>query len=328
MMDKEIPQMSEFILSVEDLKTYFYTLKDSVKAVDGVSLRIKKSQAVGLVGESGCGKSTLGLSIIGLVRSPGRVLGGKILFKGKDMLKLSEKEMQDLRGKEISMVFQDPMTFLNPVMKIKDQIGECILAHQVREKNEIESEVIHALTLVQIPSPSEVLEYYPHQLSGGMRQRVMMAMAFSFKPSFIIADEPTTSLDLTIQAQVLSLMKKLQEEMQTSLFLISHDLGIVFEICDEVCVMYAGKIVENADVFTLYEEPLHPYSKGLLDSVLSIDEFKETIRGIDGRVPDLCNPPSGCRFHPRCSLAKPICREKEPPIVHVRPNHFVSCWLY
>jgi oligopeptide/dipeptide ABC transporter ATP-binding protein len=320
----------EILLNVQNLKTYFYILnaRDAVKAVDDVSLRLKKNYAIGLVGESGCGKSTLGLSITRLLHSSGRIVGGNIFFKGKDLLKLSDREMQDLRGKEISMVFQDPMTFLNPIMKIKDQISECLMAHQTREKSEIKNEVIDALTLVQIPSPSEVAEYYPHQLSGGMRQRVLIAMAISSKPSLIIADEPTTALDLTIQAQVLSLMKNLRKEMQTSLMLISHDLGIVCEFCDAIYVMYAGKVFESADVFSLFEEPLHPYTKGLLDSVLSIDEYKENLRGIDGRVPDLRNPPSGCRFHPRCTQVKSICAAKEPPIVHLGHDHFVSCWLY
>lgn len=327
-MMEETKVTEDILLNVKNLKTFFFMSRRTVKAVDDVSLRIKKNCTVGVVGESGCGKSTVGLSIARLVPKPGRIVRGEAFFKGEDLLKLSERKMQDLRGKEISMIFQDPVTFLNPLMKIKDQIAECILAHKKARKSDVRNEVINVLTSVQIPSPSEVAEYYPHQLSGGMRQRALIAMAILSKPSLIIADEPTTALDLTIQAQVLSLLKNLQEETQTSFMLISHDLGIVFGFCDEIYVMYAGKIVESADVFALYEKPLHPYTKGLLDSVLSIDEFKEDLRTIDGRVPDLCNPPSGCRFHPRCSKAMSICRKKEPASVHVGHNHFVSCWLY
>ena len=321
--------MMENLLSVINLKTYFYTSMGIVKAVDDVDLRIDNGRSVGLVGESGCGKTMTALSIMRLVPRPGRIISGKILFKDRNLLDLGEKEMRDIRGKQISMVFQDPMTYLNPVMKVKDQIAEVILLHQSESKRKAkEKKVIEVLKKVRIPSPSKVAEYYPHQLSGGMRQRILIAMALSCNPALLIADEPTTALDVTVQAQVLNLIKDLKKETGISLLLITHDLGIVADICDEVNVMYAGKIVEHADVFKLYENPLHPYTQGLLSSALSIDEFKETLTTIEGSVPDLINPPQGCRFNPRCKLARDNCRQKVPLPIEIELGHTVSCCLY
>jgi len=316
------------LLSVQDLKTYFYTSYGIVKAVDGVSLEINKGEVVGIVGESGSGKSITALSIMRLVPSPpGKIVQGKIFYKGSDILSLSEKEMVSIRGKEISMVFQDPLTFLNPVLKVEDQIAEAITTHQGKTKNEAKKEVIEVLKMVRIPSPSEVAKSYPHQLSGGMRQRVLIAIAISCNPSILIADEPTTALDVTIQAQILELIKELRKELDTSMILITHDLGIVAEVCDRVYVMYAGKIVEHADVYRIFEDPLHPYTSGLLRSALSIDQFSKELYTLEGNVPNLVNPPSGCLFHPRCAYAKEICREKSP-VLQIKGEHTVACWLY
>lgn len=320
--------MSEDLLSVQDLKTYFFTSMGIVRAVDGVSIAIKKREAVGLVGESGCGKTTIAYSILRLVPRPGKIVGGKILYGHKNLLELEEDAMRDIRGKEISMVFQDPATFLNPVMKVSYQIAESIKLHQMEKKGPAKRKAIEMLEAVGIPSASEVANYYPHQLSGGMKQRVIIAIALSCNPSLVIADEPTTSLDVTIQAQVLDLIKDLSKRHGTSLLLITHDLGIIADVCDKVYVMYAGKVVESGDVFAIYETHKHPYTTGLLESVLSIDEFKETLVTIDGMVPDLVNPPAGCRFHPRCHESKTICSRQEPPPVEIEPQHWVRCWLY
>lgn len=315
-------------MNIVGLKTYFYTSQGVVKAVDGVSFEIGKKKTVGLVGESGCGKTMTSLSIMKLVPRPGRIVDGKILFKDRNLLDLTDKEIMDIRGKEISMIFQDPMTYLNPTIKIGDQIAEAILRHQDTEKAEVRERVIEVLEKVIITNPDKTFDYYPHQLSGGMRQRVLIAMALSCNPSLLIADEPTTALDVTIQAQILDLMKKIREESERSILLITHDLAIVADICDKVCVMYAGKLVESADVFTLYGNPVHPYTKGLIRSVLTYTEYKEVLPAIEGTVPNPLNFPTGCRFHPRCSEAKPVCRQQEPPRVSIEPQHSVSCWLY
>lgn len=316
------------LLEIQELRTYYYVTSGTIKAVDGVSLNFKKSIAYGLVGESGCGKSTIAFSILRLVPSPGRIVGGRILYKNKDLLNLNENEMRNIRGREISIVFQDPMTFLNPIMKIGDQIAEVIKLHQNVEKEDVDEMVIETLRRVRMPSPSSITESYPHQLSGGMRQRVIVAIATSCNPSLIILDEPTTALDVTIQAQILELIKNMIDELKMSVLLITHNLGIISEICDEVYIMYAGKIVEYGDIFNLFEESLHPYTAGLLESVISIDEFKKEIVSIPGNVPDLSNPPSGCKFHPRCKHAMPVCQKKEPPSMDMGSNHKVYCWLY
>lgn len=316
------------LLSIKDLKAHFFTSKGVVKAVDGVTLKIEKKEAVALVGESGCGKTTVAFSIIRIVPNPGRVVGGKIIYKNKDILGFTEKEIISFRGKEISMVFQDPMTFLNPIMKVGDQIAEAILLHSSEDTSEVKRKVIKILSDTGIPSPSKVVDYYPHQLSGGMSQRVLIAMALSCNPSLLIADEPTTALDVTMQNKILELINRLREELGTSLLLITHNLGIVAEVCDKVYIMYAGKIVESADVFTLFEKPKHPYTRGLFEIVTSLDEFKGNLRSIEGTVPSLIDPPSGCRFHPRCKHAKPICRMQEPQPIKIEKGHLVFCWLY
>lgn len=319
----------EPLLSVENLRTHFFTPEGIVRAVDGVSLRIFDRQPVALVGESGCGKSMTALSIMGLVpRPPGQIVAGKILLRKRNLLELTDDQMSGIRGKEISMVFQDPMTFLNPVIRIGDQIAEAVVRHQKVDKREARERVIELLDKVRIPDAKRAHDYYPHQLSGGMRQRVLIAMALSCRPSLLIADEPTTALDVTIQSQILGLISSAVRDLGTSLLLITHDLGIVASLVEVVYVMYVGKIVEHGDLYSVYEEPAHPYTQGLLKSVLSIDEFKKDLVTIGGIVPDALNPPRGCPFHPRCPKAMDICREREPNEVEVKLGHFVSCWLY
>jgi oligopeptide/dipeptide ABC transporter ATP-binding protein len=298
-----------------------------VKAVDDVSLAIGQKESVGLVGESGCGKTMTAFSIMRLVKNPGKIIGGQILFKDKDLLQLTPEEMSSIRGSQISMIFQDPLTYLNPVMKIGNQISEVILRHQGGNKKDAEKRAIEILNLVGMPSPSRIKEFYSFQLSGGMRQRTLIGMALACNPSLLIADEPTTALDVTVQAQILDVLRNTKEHLGNSLLLITHDFGIVAEICDRIYVMYAARIIEHADVYTLYENPKHPYTTGLLNIASSFEEFRTPV-AIEGSVPDLTDPPSGCRFHPRCSQAKEICREREPPTVAVEPGHTVSCWLY
>lgn len=320
------------LLEILDLNTHFHTSRGTVRAVDGVSLAIQKGEAVGLVGESGCGKTMTAFSIMGLVPTPGKIVGGEIWFDHengrRDLTKISEEEMRSVRGGKISMVFQDPMTYLNPVMKIQDQIAEAIVLHQAVPQNEARRRAIELLEKVRMPVPSTVAQYHPHELSGGMRQRSLIAMAISCNPDLLIADEPTTALDVTVQAQVLELIKQLKHELNMALMLITHDLGIVADICDKVCVMYAGRIVEEGNVFEIYREPKHPYTMGLLKSTLSIDEFKETLVTIEGTVPDLSNLPPGCRFGPRCPHRADRCPETPPPMIDMKKGHRVSCWLY
>lgn len=322
-------QNRDCILSIQNLKTQLFTPDGVVKAIDGVDLQVLEKQAVGIVGESGCGKTMTALSIMRMVPDPpGRIVEGEILYKGKDLVKLSENDMRRMRGNEISIVFQDPMTFLDPVMRVGDQIIEAISLHQPESRVEDWRKMIQVLKMVRMPSPIEISRCYPHELSGGMRQRILIAIAVSCNPSLLILDEPTTALDVTIQLQIIKLIKRLRAELGISLILITHDLGIVSEIVDKVYVMYAGKLVEAADVFTLFKKPLHPYTKGLLDSVLSISELKEDIKSIEGSVPNLINTPPGCRFHPRCEYAKTICCERQPSSTEVEKGHVVSCWLY
>ena len=316
------------LLEIQNLCIDYHLLQNPLKAVEDVSLDIQKNEIVGLVGESGCGKSTLGLSILRLLRPPGTIVSGKILLKGENLLKLSPKEMQNIRGERISIVFQDPLTYLNPVMKIKNQIIESILNHQKISKNEASIQTINLLKTMQIAAPNDVANSYPHQLSGGMLQRSLLSMALSSSPELLIADEPTTALDVTIQAQILDLLMNLKSTRGMSILLISHDLGIVSEICDRVYIMYAGKIVEETSVFNLFEQPLHPYTRGLLSAVLSIDEFKERLITIEGNVPNLQDPPSGCRFHPRCKEKMDICENIEPEMYTFENKHKTACWLY
>jgi oligopeptide/dipeptide ABC transporter ATP-binding protein len=318
----------EPLLTIRELRTHFFTSQGIVRAVDGIDLRVDREQTVGLVGESGCGKSTVAMTIMKLIPMPGKVISGSIVFNGKDLLKLSEDETRRLRGRELAMVFQDPMTYLNPVMKVGDQISECVVLHQETPKKDAKKEAIKLLEKVGIPSASRVVDYYPHQLSGGMRQRVLIAMALSGNPLLLIADEPTTALDVTVQAQILKLIEGLKEDYHSSLLLITHDLGIVASMCDKVYVMYAGKIVEQGDVLDLFENPKHPYTSALISCSLSIDEYKKDLFAIGGTVPNLINPPSGCRFHPRCPEAKDICHIEEPQPVKIDGEHIVSCWLH
>ncbi len=317
------------LLELKGLKTYFPTGQGILKAVDGINMKIHPGETVGLVGESGSGKTMTALSIMRLVPKPGMITEGEIILKGRNLLEVPEREMRRVRGKEISMVFQDPMTYLNPVMSVREQVSEAIsLRLGGQDKQELREKVIEVLNTVRIPSPERVMKSYPHQLSGGMRQRIMIAIALSCKPSLLIADEPTTALDVTVQAQILNLLEEATKKFGISLLLITHNLGIVAEICDTVYVMYAGKIMESGDVFELLENPKHPYTEGILNSVLSIDEFKKELVTIPGYVPSLIDLPPGCPFYRRCPHAMRVCAEEMPPPVKVRTNDEVYCWLH
>lgn len=317
--------MSEPLLKVEGIKTYFLVPSGIVRAVDGVSLDVAKNETVGLVGESGCGKSTLALSITRMIYRPGRIVEGRVMFQNRNIVEMSEEEIAAIRGRLVSMVFQDPMSYLNPVMKVEDQVAEGILAHFGGDRRQALIRAGQVLEAVRLER--KVMGMYPHHLSGGMRQRVMIAIALSCRPSLIIADEPTTALDVTTEAQVLTLLRGLTQDFRISLLLVTHNLGIVAETCDKVYVMYAGKIVEKSDVYSFFSHPTHPYSQGLLRGAVGIDESVEDFPVIGGIVPSLIDPPSGCRFHPRCTYAMPICREKEPEL-RGSSNALVACWLY
>ena len=319
----------ERLLDVKGLKTYFFTDAGVVKAVDGVDLYIAPGEILGLVGESGCGKSVTALSILQLIpRPPGKIVEGEIWFQGQNLLTLSEEEMRHIRGGRISMIFQEPMTSLNPVFKIGQQMTEVIRLHQDVSIEEARELAIQMLNLVRIPDAPAVLEKYPHALSGGMRQRVMIAMALSCNPSLLIADEPTTALDVTVQAQILALMNELQKKTNAAILLITHNLGVIAETCDRVGVMYAGNMVETASVEELFENPLHPYTQGLLGSIPRLDEKREKLAIIPGIVPNLISPPPGCRFHNRCSKVMEICNQQKPSLITVKPGHQVACFLY
>lgn len=321
--------MGETLLEVRDLKTYFYTEDGVVLAVDGVSFSVDKGETIGIVGESGCGKSVTSLSVMRLIPNPpGKIVGGEIIFEGENILEKSEAEMRHIRGNEISMIFQEPMTSLNPVFTVGDQIMEAIMLHQKVGKREARKKTIEMLKLVGIPSAEKRVDEYPHQMSGGMRQRVMIAMALSCNPKLLIADEPTTALDVTIQAQILDLMLKLKEELGTAIMLITHDLGVIAETVNKVVVMYAGKIVESADVVSIFKKPEHPYTLGLLGSIPKVNEDRERLQVIEGVVPNPFNMPTGCRFHPRCSFVRDICKEEEPELVDVEDGHQVRCWRF
>jgi len=315
------------LLEIRDLRTHFYSEDGVVPAVDGVSLSVESGQTLGVVGESGCGKSVMSLSVMRLIPTPpGKIAGGEILFRGQNILAKTEAEMRRIRGNEISMIFQEPMTSLNPVFAVGDQISEVITLHQKVSPKEARARTIELLRLVGIPSPEKRVDDYPHQLSGGMRQRIMIAMALSCNPTLLIADEPTTALDVTIQAQILDLMTELRERLGTSIMLITHDLGVVAEIADEVVVMYAGKVVEKADVVTIFKNPAHPYTIGLLGSIPKLHASSNRLQVIRGVVPNPANMPRGCRFYPRCDRVQKACREKEPPLVTVGQGHQVRCW--
>lgn len=313
-------------LKVTDLETSFFIGGRQLKAVDGVSFDVKRGRTLGVVGESGCGKSVTSLSIMRLIPwPPGKVTKGSIVFEGQDLLKLSEDEMRKIRGNKISMIFQEPMTSLNPVFTIGDQVGEVYRIHKGASKKEARERAIEMLRQVRIPSPERRVDEYPHQLSGGMRQRVMIAMALACRPSLLIADEPTTALDVTIQAQILALMNNLQAEVGMSIVLITHDLGVVAETCDDVVVMYAGKIVERATTKELFENPKHPYTLGLLESIPKLGSHEKRLKTISGLVPSLGNLPQGCRFQDRCPMASEECKAAEPALRDVGSGHEVAC---
>ncbi|ANX11652.1 peptide ABC transporter ATP-binding protein [Fictibacillus arsenicus] len=321
--------MDEKLLDIKGLKTYFFTEEVTVRAVDGVDLQLGKGETLGIVGESGCGKSMMSLSIMGLVPSPpGKIVEGSINFKGKDLCKISGSEYRRIRGNEISMIFQEPMTSLNPVFTIGKQLMEVFQYHQKLPKKEAKEKAVKILRLVGISMPESRIHEYPNQLSGGMRQRVMIAMALACNPDLLIADEPTTALDVTIQAQILKLMSDLKAEFNTSIILITHNLGVVAEMAEKIMVMYAGKVMEYADTKTIFNNPKHPYTEGLLDSIPNIDKPVERLSAIPGTVPSPHHFPTGCRFHPRCKYAMPVCLEKEPELIHLEDNTQVRCWKY
>lgn len=300
-------------------------MEGTVKAVDGVDLKLGKEETLGIAGESGCGKSTLALSTVRLIPHPGRIVEGEIVFNGEDLLKKDDEQMREIRGGKIAMIFQNPLSALNPVFTIEYQVGEAFKIHQKIRKDEVDEKVADMLDKVGIPDSSRRMKDYPHQFSGGMRQRTVIAMAISCNPSLLLADEPTTSLDVTIQAQILELMKELKKRMRSSIILITHDLGLIAELCERVAIMYAGKIVEYSDVRTLFREPKHPYVLALLGSVPGLEKELERFTVIRGSVPSLINPPTGCRFWPRCDFATQICRETEPQPIEVKKGHISHC---
>lgn len=320
--------MDNKLLEIQNLEVSFFTHAGEVKAVNDISFNLENGEVIGIVGESGSGKSVTSYSIIQLVDSPGKVKNGKILFEGKNLLELDEKAMQTIRGNEISMIFQDPMTSLNPVFKIGTQLVEGILKHSNISRLEAKQKAIAMLSLVGIPNPEKRFDQYPHEFSGGMRQRVMIAMALSCDPKLLIADEPTTALDVTIQAQILELLKELKNKIDMSIILITHDLGIISDICDRVIVMYAGKVVEEATIDDLFYSPRHPYTLGLLRSIpkLNADE-NERLIPIEGHPVDMLNPPTGCAFAPRCEHCMKICTSQVPPLFQISETHQAACWL-
>ena len=332
----QIVSPPERVLEVKNLRTSFFTDEGEVKAVDDVSFNVYKGKTLGIVGESGCGKSVTSLSIMRLIPTPpGRIVGGEILYQGKDLLKLELSQMRSIRGNEISMIFQEPMTSLNPVFTVGNQICEAIALHQKLPRGEVRNKAIEMLTLVGIPSPEKRIDDYPHQLSGGMRQRVMIAMALSCNPNLLIADEPTTALDVTIQAQILDLLKGLQSKVGMGMVLITHDLGVVAEVADEVIVMYAGRVVEQGTVQEIFGNPKHPYTKGLLNSIPTLNKDptgkvkKKRLETIPGIVPNLLHLPRGCRFQDRCSYVIEECKPKEPDLRVIKPEprlpHAIRC---
>ena len=356
------------ILTIKNLKTYFYTYAGVVQALNGVSLEVFEGETLGLVGETGSGKSVTALSILRLVDSPGKIVGGEIYFRDENLLQKTEDELRNIRGNKISIIFQDPMTYLNPVLTIKSQIAEAIMLHQdltetvieikkqkagIKQETADESstnifkpenaksrnfskrdledaameKVVEALTLVKMPNPQEIAKRYPHELSGGMRQRVMMAMALACRPELLICDEATTFLDVTTQAEILELLKEIQEKTGTSIILITHNLGLVAETCDRIAVMYAGDVVEYGATSQIFDNPCHPYTHGLLEAIPRLDRETGRLAVIRGSVPNLISPPSGCRFHPRCPCAKDVCEREKPELVEIEPNHFVACYF-
>jgi peptide/nickel transport system ATP-binding protein len=319
------------LLKIEGLRTHFFTEAGTVRAVDGVSLMVRKGETLGVVGESGCGKSVTALSVLRLIPTPpGKIVGGNIYLDGRDLLKLPEDEMRKVRGASISMIFQEPMTSLNPVFTVGDQIAEGIRLHQGLSKRESWNKAIEMLRLVRIPDPDRRVKEYPHQMSGGMRQRVMIAMALSCNPQLLIADEPTTALDVTIQAQILELLGQLKSELGMAVMLITHDLGVVADTAARVAVMYAGRVVEEAPVMQFFTSPKHPYTQGLLNSIPRLEKAQRGARlqAIPGMVPDMLELPKGCKFQARCTKVFEPCYGEEPQLKEVAPNHRVRCFLY
>ncbi|MBU5255131.1 ABC transporter ATP-binding protein [Tissierella praeacuta] len=319
--------MSKEFLNIKDLHIHYITEEGTVKAVNGINIDLKKGETLGLVGETGAGKTTTALGILRLVPNPpGKIMEGEIFLEGQNILELSEEEMRKIRGNKVSMIFQDPMTALNPVMTVGEQIAEVIEIHEDLSTKEAEEKSKEMLELVGIPGARA--NDYPHQFSGGMKQRVVIAIALACNPGLLIADEPTTALDVTIQAQVLDLMNKLKKDFNTAMLLITHDLGVVAEVCDKVAIMYAGEIVEYASIEELFENPKHPYTKGLFGSIPSLDEEVDRLKPIKGLMPDPTNLPSGCKFHPRCIHATEACKNNHPKDIEVTPGHKVKCLIY
>jgi oligopeptide/dipeptide ABC transporter ATP-binding protein len=321
-----VSEADDILIRVRDLRTYFHVDEGTAKAVDGVSFDIARGKTLGLVGESGCGKSVTSLSILRLIPSPpGEIVGGEVLFEDEDLLRVSEREMRRIRGNDIAMIFQEPMTSLNPVFTVGDQIMEALILHQNLSHREARERALAMLREVGIPSPEVRIDEYPHQMSGGMKQRVMIAMALACNPALLIADEPTTALDVTIQAQILRLLKRLQTERRMAVLFITHDLGVIAENADDVAVMYASKIVEEAKTRELFDRPLHPYTVGLFRSIPELGRRHETLDVIPGTVPNPLEFPSGCKFHPRCFLAGDVCTTDEPELREIRPGHTSAC---
>jgi oligopeptide/dipeptide ABC transporter ATP-binding protein len=315
------------LLQIKNLEVEFATDRGLVKAISGVDLRVSRGETVGLVGESGAGKSVLGRSIMQLIPPPGRVRRGQILWKGADLLQRSDKEMRKLRSRSIAMIFQDPMTALNPLKKIKDQLLEAILLHQPVSRAHALDIVLQRLRDVELPQPEIAMENYPHQLSGGMRQRVVIALALVNNPELVIADEPTTALDVTIQAQILQLLKDLQQEHNLSIIMITHNMAVVAETCSRVNVMYAGRIVERGETATIFEQPMHPYTQALLRSIIRLDQKMKRLETIPGLMPDLIHIPPGCAFHPRCGMAFSLCSQRQPQLQEITKTHWAACHL-
>lgn len=325
-------QNNKPLLEIKNLKTYFYTEDGVVHAVDGVDFYVNPGEVLGIVGESGCGKSVTSLSIMRLISPPGKIVEGEIIFDGKNLVTATEEEMMQVRGNRISMIFQQPQSSLNPVFKAGDQISEVLNIHQDFGKEAGKQRAIELLKMVGIPEPARRAESFPHELSGGMAQRVMIAMALACVPDLLIADEPTTALDVTIQAQILDLMRDMKEQLGSAMILITHDLGVIAEMANRVAVMYAGEVVEETSVTSLFDEPLHPYTKGLMGSIPVLGERRERLEVIPGSVPNLIDPPPGCRFAPRCKARVEnklnICAEKHPDLIQISQTHKVRCWLY
>lgn len=332
------------ILQVRGLRVHFFTYEGVVKALDGIDFDVYEGESLGLVGETGCGKSVTVRSLMRLIEEPGKIVDGTIIYRGKDILKMSDDEIRQLRGRKIAMVFQDPMTFLNPVLKVGDQVAEIFLLHQRDKiidddkeqgkgkkltKKELEArlreEVVRIFKQVKLPDAEELYDRYPHELSGGMRQRVMIAMAIASQPDVLIADEATTALDVTIQAQILDLLRELKQELNTTLIFVTHNLGIVAEMCDRVMVLYGGQVAEIAPTYEIFKNPIHPYTQGLMKAIPLLHKPKEILDSIKGVVPNLVHPPSGCRFHPRCELAEEICKREKPLVKELEKGHYVAC---